>query len=160
MGGPEIPTCPRDGSGLILCSLTGCSYWWCDHCDGLLLEPDQLSQLRTRALARLPPPHSQQRLDPSSIRESTARCVCQGAPLMVSVREAQIVSDICRGCGRTWLDGGDIHQLLQPALFTGLSSASTQANAASSPGSDSACDALLELALSVVEVVASAALDV
>ena len=78
---------------------------------------------------------------------------------MVSLREAQIVSDICRSCGRTWLDGGEIHQLLQPALFTALSVASTQTNGAPGPGRDSAIEALIELALSVLEVVASAAMD-
>jgi Zn-finger nucleic acid-binding protein len=159
MSSAESAICPRDGSALVFCSLSGCGYWWCADCHGLLLEPEQLSQLRARALARLPPPWSQPRLRSADVLEATARCACPGTPVMAEVRNAELVVDVCRSCGRTWLDGGEIHQLLQPALFTATLTANGRVSSAPGSPADTALDALLELGSAVVEVLASAALD-
>jgi Zn-finger nucleic acid-binding protein len=158
MSSADSATCPRDGSALLLCSLAGCGYWWCADCHGLLLEPEQLELLRARALARLPPPRSERRPRSTEIRAAATRCVCAGAAVMTAVSNADLVIDVCRACGRTWLDGGEIHQLLQPALFTSAL-APSQASTAPGSSSDFALDPLLELASAVLELIGTAALD-
>jgi Zn-finger nucleic acid-binding protein len=155
MSSADAAQCPRDGSALILCSLSGCSYWWCPDCHGLLLEPEQLLQLRERAAARLPPPHSEPRLHLANARGDSVRCVCAGAPAMSPARHAEVVIDVCCNCGRTWLDGGEIHQLLQPALFTATVASSDQLSAGSATA-DLALEGLLEVASAVLELVGSA----
>jgi Zn-finger nucleic acid-binding protein len=159
MSSADAATCPRDGSALVLCSLSGCGYWWCADCHGLLLEPEQLAQLRARALARLPPPWSERHLRAEEIRAAATRCACPGAPVMAAVSNADLVIDVCRTCGRTWLDGGEIHQLLQPALFTDALAAGQRVSSAPGSSTDFALDALVELGAAVLELVASAALD-
>lgn len=110
--------CPRDSTPLMLCPLENASYWWCERCEGLLVDQFQVAQLKTRALLGLSPPRSAPRLAPGQISEGTVWCSCSPSRLMATVTTNQLTVDTCENCGTTWLDGGEVGRFLAP---TGIS---------------------------------------
>jgi len=104
--------CPREGSCLVPRDLDGVVLWSCETCQGLLLQPPALEQLKTRALAGHAPPRSAAQAN--IVHEGTARCICTRGPVMTNVTGGAVVFDLCPRCGSVWLDGGEVADFLRP----------------------------------------------
>jgi Zn-finger nucleic acid-binding protein len=110
---PSTARCPRDGAMLLPRMLDELEYLGCEGCGGLWIPPEQLQAMALRVCGGAPAPRSRGRIEPGRIVEGTARCVCARGALMLHVDAMRITLDRCRECGGVWLDGGEIHRVIQ-----------------------------------------------
>ena len=84
----------------------------CPECKGLWLEQSALLHLKesTGELWRIAHLAVTAEIEPA---HNSARCVCEHRPLMDTVERGGVRIDACPVCNGIWLDGGELHAIIQ-----------------------------------------------
>lgn len=119
-GNDDRLRCPIDGTELARVEFQGtrvdicrrCGGIWFDRGEidtviqGLMAEPARTRRLDRRAGAQPPAPGS-------GVQRACPRCAGQGLIAEIYGRVSGVEIDKCSGCGGMWVDGGELHALVQ-----------------------------------------------
>jgi len=101
--------CPRDSTPLHEASDGRAHLYACKSCEGIWIGPEDVERVAGSSdqYDRLPSAVERLAID------DTARCCCDGKPLMRTLERDGVRIDICPECSALWLDRGELQALLE-----------------------------------------------
>ena len=150
-----VEICPRDGHPLTHRDVVGIEFFSCKTCHGLWFGPEALFEFGFHVAQGGSMPWSLASERPP-ILEGTARCLCEGRPLMKPREKNGVTLDECPACKGIWLDGGEVESILRshPGMANSLWQEPYRARMAALPGPGAAVgEAIFGIGEAILEVI-------
>jgi Zn-finger nucleic acid-binding protein len=142
---PSGAGCPRDGGPLVSRTTAEVRHLYCLTCHGLWFPADELRAVAARIALGAAAPRPPKQVALVGLEEGTARCLCDGSPLMSNHHAHGVTLDLCAACGALWLDGGELQRVVAQLRVAGPTVSKVVDGPAGDPGSTSGVLDALEI---------------